>query len=126
MECAAGGDGAGTSRAGAQQNKPHGKRRFKPGTVALREIRRFQKSYELLLRPLPFARVVREITNVFSSEVSRWTAEGLIALQEAAEDYLVHLFEDTNLCAIHGKRVTIMPKDLHLARRLRGASERFV
>ncbi|KAJ7563671.1 hypothetical protein O6H91_03G120200 [Diphasiastrum complanatum] len=102
------------------QRKPH---RFKPGTVALREIRKYQKSFSLLLRPLPFARLVREISSQFSTDVTRWTAEALICIQEAAEDYLVHLFEDTNLCAIHARRVTIMPKDLHLARRLRGASE---
>ncbi|CAM6092914.1 unnamed protein product [Calypogeia fissa] len=117
----AGGGGAGNS---SQQQRPQKKHRFKPGTVALREIRHYQKTFELLLRPLPFARVVREIAANFSSSVSRWTAEALIALQEATEDYLVHLFEDTNLCAIHAKRVTIKPKDMHLARRIRGAYER--
>lgn len=97
--------------------KPH---RFRPGTVALREIKRYQKSFELLIPSLPFARIVRELTMYYSQVVSRWTAEALVALQEAAEDYTVHLFEDTNLCAIHAKRVTIMPRDLRLARRLRG------
>jgi histone H3 len=97
--------------------KPH---RYRPGTVALREIKRYQKSFELLIPALPFARNVKELTMLFSQVVSRWTAEALVALQEAAEDYLVHLFEDTNLCAIHAKRVTIMPRDFHLARRLRG------
>ena len=96
------------------------KRRFRPGTVALREIRRYQRSTELLIRKLPFARMVREITNNVAPQPFRWTAEGLIALQEATEDFIVHLLEDCNLCAIHCKRVTIMPKDMQLARRIRG------
>jgi histone H3/H4 len=101
--------------------------RFRPGTVALREIRKYQKSTQLLLRKLPFARLVREISQDHvrstSKEVLRWQAEALMALQEAAEDYLVHLFEDANLCAIHGKRVTLMVKDVQLARRIRGLRE---
>jgi histone H3 len=96
--------------------KPH---RYRPGTVALREIRKFQKSTELLIRKLPFQRLVREISNDFKAEL-RFHSQALLALQEAAEAYLVGLFEDTNLCAIHAKRVTIMPKDLQLARRIRG------
>lgn len=95
-------------------------RRYRPGTVALREIRKYQRTTQLLLRKLPFARLAREITNVLAPEPFRWSAEGLLALQEATEDFLVHLFEDCNLCAIHAKRVTIMPKDLQLARRIRG------
>ncbi|CAM6016144.1 unnamed protein product [Sphagnum balticum] len=101
--------------------KPH---RWKPGTKALKEIRFYQKTCDLLIRRLPFARLVKEITAQYSDVVTRWTAEALTALQEATEDYMVHLFEDTNLCAIHAKRVTIMPKDLQLARRLRGVIER--
>ncbi|CAK9212952.1 unnamed protein product, partial [Sphagnum troendelagicum] len=97
--------------------KPH---RWKPGTKALMEIRHYQKTCDLLIQRLPFARLVKEITAQYSDVVTRWTAEALTALQEATEDYMVHLFEDTNLCAIHAKRVTIMPKDLQLARRLRG------
>ena len=97
--------------------RPH---RFRPGTVALREIRRYQRSTDLLIRKLPFARLAREITNNVAPEPFRWTAEGLLALQEATEDFLVHLLEDCNLCAIHAKRVTIMPKDMQLARRIRG------
>merc|ERR1719335_901237 len=96
--------------------KPH---RFKPGTVALREIRKYQKSTELLLRKLPFQRLVREIAQDFKTEL-RFQSTAILALQEAAEAYLVVLFEDTNLCAIHAKRVTIMPKDIQLARRIRG------
>ncbi|KAH9324030.1 hypothetical protein KI387_004208, partial [Taxus chinensis] len=109
------------SATAAPQQTPRKPHRYKPGTVALREIRRYQKSFELLIPALPFARTVREVAAHYTLEVNRWTAEALVALQEAAEDYIVHLFEDTNLCAIHAKRVTIMPKDMHLARRLRGA-----
>ena len=96
--------------------KPH---RFRPGTVALREIRKFQKSTELLIRKLPFQRLVREIAQDFKTDL-RFQSNAVLALQEASEAYLVGLFEDTNLCAIHAKRVTIMPKDIQLARRIRG------
>ena len=96
--------------------KPH---RFRPGTVALREIRRFQKSTELLIRKLPFQRLVREIASEFKNDL-RFQSSAVLALQEATEAYLVGLFEDTNLAAIHAKRVTIMPKDIQLARRIRG------
>lgn len=92
--------------------------RYRPGTVALREIRRYQKSTELLMRRLPFQRLVREIAADYHTDV-RFQASALSALQEAAEQYLVGLFEDTNLCALHAKRVTIMPKDIQLARRIR-------
>lgn len=135
--------------------KPH---RYRPGTVALREIRRYQKSTELLIRKLPFQRLVREIAQDFKTDLRFQSAaigalqvckdlfmknhhisrfyivyswnQGfsclpiltniLYLLQEASEAYLVGLFEDTNLCAIHAKRVTIMPKDIQLARRIRG------
>ena len=96
--------------------KPH---RYRPGTVALREIRKFQKSTDLLIRKLPFQRVVREIAQQFKSDL-RFQSQAVLALQEACEAYLVGLFEDTNLCAIHAKRVTIMTKDMQLARRIRG------
>ena len=96
--------------------KPH---RYRPGTVALREIRKFQKSTDLLIRKLPFQRVVREIAQQFKSDL-RFQSQAVLALQEATEAYLVGLFEDTNLCAIHAKRVTIFPKDMQLARRIRG------
>ncbi|KAJ7414578.1 histone H3.3 type 1 [Willisornis vidua] len=92
---------------------------FWPGTVALREIRRYQKSTELLIRKLPFQRLVREIAQDFKTDL-RFQSAAIGALQEASEAYLVGLFEDTNLCAIHAKRVTIMPKDIQLARRIRG------
>ncbi|KAF9293398.1 centromeric DNA-binding histone H3-like protein cse4 [Linnemannia elongata] len=102
-------------------------RRYKPGSKALREIRQYQKTTELLIRRAPFARVVREIAADFVSQVSlndnvglRWQTAALMALQEATEAFLVHLFEDANLCAIHAKRVTVMQKDIQLARRIRG------
>ncbi|WFD35716.1 centromeric DNA-binding histone H3-like protein cse4 [Malassezia cuniculi] len=108
---------------------PEKKRRYRPGTVALREIRKYQRSTDLLIAKLPFARVVREVADNFieanydssASEVGlRWQSSAILALQEATEAYLVHLFEDANLCAIHAKRVTIMQRDIQLARRIRG------
>ena len=96
--------------------KPH---RYRPGTVALREIRRYQKSTDLLIRKLPFSRLIKEIAQDFKGDL-RFQSATLLALQEATEAYLTHLFEDVNLCAIHSKRVTIMPKDIQLSRRIRG------
>uniref|UniRef100_A0A8C5L101 Histone H3 n=1 Tax=Jaculus jaculus TaxID=51337 RepID=A0A8C5L101_JACJA len=96
--------------------KPH---RYRPGTVALREIRRYQKFTELLIRKLPFQGLVREAAQDFKTDL-RFQTSALMALQEASEAYLLGLFEDTNLCSIHAKRVTIMPKDIQLARRIRG------
>ncbi|KAF8335073.1 histone-fold-containing protein [Cantharellus anzutake] len=101
------------------------KRRFRPGTVALREIRKYQRSTDLLIQKLPFSRLVREVALEMSTDYSegallRWQSSALLALQEATEAYLVHLFEDANLCAIHAKRVTIMQRDMQLARRIRG------
>ena len=80
-----------------------------------------QKSTELLIRKLPFQRLVREISQDLGEY--RFQSTAILALQEAAESYLVSIFEDTNLCAIHGKRVTIMPKDMQLARRIRSSSK---
>jgi histone H3 len=96
--------------------KPH---RYRPGTVALREIRRYQKSTELLLRKLPFERLLREIVQDFCSDL-RFTRSSFLAAQEATESYMIRLFEGANMCAIHAKRVTILPCDIHLARRIRG------
>ena len=93
--------------------------RFRPGTVALREIRRYQKSTDLLLKKAPFQRLVREVAQDFKTDL-RFQSSAVMALQEASEAFLVGLFEDTNLCAIHARRVTIMPKDMQLARRIRG------
>jgi len=99
----------------APKKKPH---RYRPGSVAIREIRRYQKSTELLLRKLPFQRLVTAIATALAVGL-RFQGSAVLALQEASEAYLVGLFEDTNLCAIHAKRATIMPKDMQLARRIR-------
>ncbi|KAG6434385.1 hypothetical protein SASPL_106016 [Salvia splendens] len=132
------------------------KRRNRPGTVALREIRKYQKSYKLLIPAAPFIRTsigywdcdmevcalrhmlvsftealdqnfahsaenqVKEISFKFAPSIGRWQAEALVALQEAAEDCIVRLFEEAMLCAIHAKRVTLMKKDFELARRIGG------
>ena len=96
--------------------KPH---RYRPGTVALREIRRYQKSTNLLIRKAPFQRLVREIAQDFKSDL-KFESLALLALQEALEAFMVHVFENTNLCAIHARRVTVMPKDMQLALRLCG------
>jgi histone H3 len=97
--------------------KPH---RYRPGIVALREIRRYQKSTELLIRKAPFQRLVREVAQNIIEKDCRFQSTAILALQEASEAYLVGLFEDANMLAIHAKRITIMPKDLQLARRIRG------
>eukprot|EP00183_Erythrolobus_madagascarensis_P000479 CAMPEP_0185852334 /NCGR_PEP_ID=MMETSP1354-20130828/14280_1 /TAXON_ID=708628 /ORGANISM="Erythrolobus madagascarensis, Strain CCMP3276" /LENGTH=159 /DNA_ID=CAMNT_0028553543 /DNA_START=95 /DNA_END=571 /DNA_ORIENTATION=- len=94
---------------------PMKRHRFRPGTRALMEIRKYQKSTDLLIRRLPFARIVKEITHHYHHSL-RWQVDAVQALQYAAEDYLVGLLEDANLCAIHAKRVTIMPRDMYLAR----------
>ncbi len=104
------------ARSSGGVKKPH---RYRPGTVALREIRRYQKTTDLLIRKLPFSRLVREIGQDFKKDLY-WSSSAILGLQESAEAYLVHLFEDTNLCAIHAKRVTIFMKDIQLARRIRG------
>lgn len=99
------------------------KRRRKPGTVALKQIKFYQKTTDLLIRLLPFSRICREIADTLAlSEFShyRWKKSAIEALQHAAETYLVSLFEDINKAAVHAKRVTIRPEDLHLVRSIRG------
>ena len=98
--------------------RPH---RFRPGTVALREIRRYQKSSELLILRAPFGRLVREVAQEISPKL-RFQSHAICALQEACEAYMVRLFQDANLCAIHARRVTVLARDLQLARRIRSAS----
>ncbi len=105
------------ARARATGRKPH---RYRSGTVALREIRRYQKSTDLLLRKIPFQQLVREILQDMGKKGWRVSKNAMLALQEAAESHLIEIFEHSNLCAIHAKRVTIMPKDMQLARRIRG------
>mmetsp|Transcript_3071 Transcript_3071/g.4702 ORF Transcript_3071/g.4702 Transcript_3071/m.4702 type:complete len:141 (-) Transcript_3071:1042-1464(-) len=105
------------------------KHRYKVGISALREIRHWQKQVCQLIRTRPFQRLVRSVTREISDKLQsrpeqegdyRWGAEALDAIQEAAEAYMVQIFEDANLCCIHAGRVTVMPKDIQLARRLRG------
>ena len=100
------------ARMQGRQVKPH---RYRAGTVALQDIHHFQKTSALLIPKLPFQRLVREITQDFKTDL-RFQSAVILCLQEAAEAYLVRLFEDANLCAIHTRRVTIMPKDILLAR----------
>ena len=104
------------ARMQGRQVKPH---RYRAGTAALQDIRHFQKTTALLIRKLPFQRLVREIAQDFKTDL-RFQSAAILCLQEAAEAYLVRLFDDANLCAIHTKRVTIMPKDILLARRIQG------
>ncbi|XP_063021430.1 histone H3-like centromeric protein A [Melospiza melodia melodia] len=116
---------------------PRPARRRRPGQRALQEIRTYQRSTHLLLRPGPFARLtpgcphgdvpmsplprVRELCLLFTRGVDyRWQSMALLALQEAAEAFMVRLLEDAYLCSLHARRVTLFPKDLQLARRLRG------
>ncbi|ODM90099.1 histone H3.3 type 2 [Orchesella cincta] len=101
----------------AAVKKPH---RYRPGVVALRDIRRYQKSTELLIRKLPFQRLVKEITQNLRRGEFRFMSVAIEALQHASETYVIGLFEDANLCAVHAHRVSIMPKDLQLALRIRG------
>ncbi|KAK0548571.1 centromeric DNA-binding histone H3-like protein cse4 [Tilletia horrida] len=131
----AGGGGGGRGAGGGEGSSgPRRKPRFRPGTVALREIRKYQRSTDLLIQKLPFARIVREVAEEFvtghygfgrgrygeGAIGLRWQSSAILALQEATEAYLVHLFEDANLCAIHARRVTLMQRDIQLARRIRG------
>ena len=103
----------------AASQKPRKKFRWRPGTVALREIRKYQSSTDVLIRKAPFRRVVREsVTHI--KESFRMQPSALQAIQEATEAYIVEMLKDANLCCIHGRRVTLMPKDLKLARMLRG------
>lgn len=107
---------------------PKRKRKYRPGTLALQQIRYFQKRTHLLIRKLPFQRLVREISLDYKilGSAPRFQSIALDVLQEASEAYLVGLFEDTNLCCIHARRVTIMPKDVQLARRIRGDDVRYL
>ena len=95
-------------------------RRWRPGTVVLRDIKRYQKSTDTLMPRAPFYRLVRKLAGDVSTQDLRWQQHALHALQEATEAYLTGLFEDSNLCALHAKRVTIMPRDMQLAARIRG------
>ncbi|XP_072490051.1 histone H3-like centromeric protein A isoform X1 [Notamacropus eugenii] len=102
------------------------RRRFpvRRGHRILREIRQLQKSTNLLIRRAPFGRLVREICLRYTRGVDfYWQSQALLALQEAAEAFITHLFEDAYLLSIHARRVTLYPKDIQLARRIRGLQE---
>lgn len=119
------GKGGKTPRSLSQLVPGRKKQRYRPGTVALREIRKYQKSTELLIKKLPFQRIVKSIAEELASGTSfpngvRFQKDAIVALHEAYESYQISLFEDTNLECIHRKRQTIAPKDIQLARRIRG------
>ena len=97
------------------------KHRFKPGTIALREIRRLQRSTHLLIPRAPFQRVVRDICSQIDSDL-RFQSQAILALQESSEAFVTSLLEDANLCCLHARRVTLMKRDMDLARRIRGDS----
>jgi histone H3 len=92
--------------------------RRKPGMAALKEIRKYQTSTELLIQKLPFQRLVREVAQKYGTDL-RFQAAAVLAIQEATEAFAVDLLADVQLCAIHAKRVTVMPKDMTLARKIR-------
>ncbi|KAH7723533.1 histone H3 [Aphelenchoides avenae] len=99
---------------------PQRKRHYKKGVLALKEIRKYQASTNLLIPRRPFVRLVREVAQEFVPHDIRFQEVALLAIQEAAEAYLTYLFEDSNLAALHAHRVTIMPRDIALVRRIRG------
>jgi histone H3 len=101
----------------ASVKRPH---RFKAGTVAMREIRKYQKTTDLLIRKLPFQRLVREVASQYKSDV-RFQSSSILAIQESLENYLIGLFEDGSRCALHAKRVTLMARDLLLVNRIKSA-----
>ena len=103
----------------AKEERIEKQRKIQRGMQALKEIQKYQKGTHLLIWRLPFQRLVREITQK-RREGLRFQSAVVLALQEAGEAFLVGLLEQANLCAIHAKRVTIMPKDIQLAQRIRG------
>lgn len=115
----------GAQRVAAAAAKQKRRHRFRPGTVALREIRFFQKTTDLLMRKRPFWRLVRELAQDLSTDAGisevRFQTAALAALQEATEAYIVGVLEDANMCCIHAKRVTLFQKDLQLAQRMRSS-----
>jgi histone H3 len=98
--------------------KPNKSHRRRPGVQALRDIRKYQRSTELLIQKLPFQRLVREIARVIKPDL-RFQTTAVHALQEASEAHLVSMFEDANRCAMHAHRVTLMVRDIKLARKIR-------
>ena len=105
-------------------------RRYRPGTVALREIRRYQTSTDLLIPKLNFQRLIKEILHVECKELhlghsKKIQSTAVLALQHAAEQYVTELFEKSQQAAIHGKRVTVVPQDLQLVLNFRGDDIKF-
>ena len=96
--------------------------RYRPGTVALRQIQKYQKSTELLIRKIPFQRLVREVVYQMNKKDYRIQSTALLGLQETCEDFLVRMFDQCNQIAIHGKRTTLMVKDILLWKRLHNFS----
>ena len=96
------------------------RKRFRPGVKALQEIRAFRQTTQLLIPRLAFSRVVKEMAQQFKLKDLRFQALALMALQEATEAFMVQLFEDCVLNAVHARRVTVMTRDMALARRIRG------
>ena len=109
---------ANAAKSPAKYFKPH---RYRPGTVALKKIRRYQGTTGLLIPKATFQRVVRDIAQ-HDKEASKfkWQSLAMLALQEAAEDYIIGLLKDAQLCAIHSNRETIQPHDIHLCLRVWG------
>ena len=108
-----------TKAAKSMNRNIHKKRYYRPGTVALREIRKYQKSTDLLIRKLPFQRLVREIAADLKTDLyPKFKSTALSALQESTESFLSNFLETSNMCAIHSNRVTLMVKDIQLARRI--------
>lgn len=93
----------------------------------MREIKYYQKTTDLLLRSLPFERLVRELGEGLNirAESYRWNLAAIKVLQFATEAFLVALLEDTNKAAIHAKRITIRPEDMRLVRSIRGSVNPF-
>lgn len=89
-----------------------GKAKFKPGSIALREIRKYQKSSNLLIKKRPFQRFLRQLVT-FDSQI-RFQSAALVIFQEASENFLTGLLEDAYRCAVHAKRVTLLPRDVVL------------
>ena len=112
------------SQLNKEETEKSGRQRYHPGMLALAEIRKYQKSTENLIPKLPFRHLVKEIMrNIMGKESVRIQEIAIEALQEATETYLVQLFDDANLCALHAQRITLMAKDIQLARRNQGERE---
>ena len=94
-------------------------RKVEKGMQAMKEIQKYQKGADLLIRRVPFQRLVREIIQKWRKGL-KLQSSAVLALQEAGEAFLVGLMEQANLCTIHVKRVTIMPQDIQLACRIQG------